>query len=539
MSGTGDRERDARAEREAAEREHGDDRAGRAQGADRAGRGARDEQGEHGEHGAARGERGEHDAGNDTVKHGQGGQDDGPDGLEGPPDRADGPKGSGRADGPKGSGRADGPRWSKGPDRSDGAGRKVGPVGQDEPDGPVGQNGTVESVESVESVETVGLDGDLTERLRGLGRLTALDGGANRSAGPGPGGADDLGEPAGLADDELALRRLLRSAVQDIEPADSALDKLRHAVPARRARKRQALAGAAAVVLFAVTAVPALVHVTRSAGDSDARPSIAGAGKSQESQGGSGEASKAAERPGKDTKPDEKDKKDKKDGKEKGSKGKEKGGKGKGETGRGGATGGGTEPGDQDTDAASSPACDAAQLGDASGSVTPADADGKVYGTFRIANVSGSSCTVTSPGAVAATAQGATDPAAVNVVDHTAGDAATGLPDPAQEATSLVLKPGAAYEVRFAWVPSAACPSDGGEPSPNPSPSEGGGTGGTGTEGAGGEGGVTTQLVPEDGTKDGSVALSLTAEPGAPSAAATVPNACSGTVYKTGVLPAQ
>ncbi|MEV0443245.1 hypothetical protein AB0I84_06780 [Streptomyces spectabilis] len=366
---------------------------------------------------------------------------------------------------------------------------------------------------------------DVTERLRGLGRLTAVDG-------PGALGGPDA--PGGLADDELALRRLLRTAVQDIEPGDAALEKLRHAVPARRTRKRQAFVGAAAVVLFAATAVPALVHVTRSSGDSDARPSIAGAGNSQHSQGGSSEG-KGTDRPGKET-GGGKEKKEKKRDEDKGGKGKEKDGRGKGETGRGGATGG-TEPDDQGTDAVSSPACDASQLG-ASGSVGPADADGKVYGTFRVANVSGDSCTVDSAGAVAATAQGAASPSDINVVDHTPGDG-TGLPDPAQEASSLVLKPGASYEVRFAWVPSEQCPSDGGEPTPNPSPSDNG-AGGTGSEGGTGDsGGVTPQLVREDVAKDGSVAVSLTADAGGPSADATVTNACSGTVYKTGVLPAE
>ncbi|WP_216678087.1 hypothetical protein [Streptomyces sp. MNP-20] len=376
---------------------------------------------------------------------------------------------------------------------------------------------------------------DVTEQLRGLGRLTALGGGTAPLGGPGGfSGSGDPDAPGGLADDELALRRMLRTAVEDIEPGDAALDRLRHAVPARRARKRQAFVGAAAVVLFAATAVPALVHVTRSSGDSDARPSIAGAGSSQHSQGGSTEG-KGPDRPGKET-GGGKEKKEKKDDKDKGGKGKEKGSKDKGETGRGGATGG-TEPDDHGTDAVSSPACDATQLG-ASGSVGAADSEGKVYGTFRVANVSGSSCTVENAGAVAATAQGAASPSAVNVVDHTPGDG-TGLPDPAQEASSLVLKPGASYEVRFAWVPSAQCPSDGGEPTPNPSPSEGG-AGGNGSEGGTGDtGGVTPQLIREDGTKDGSVAVSLTAEPGAPSADATVLNACSGTVYKTGVLPAQ
>ncbi|MFD9909683.1 hypothetical protein [Streptomyces sp. NPDC059063] len=356
--------------------------------------------------------------------------------------------------------------------------------------------------------------------LGGLGRLSAVDGDA---------------EPGGLGADELALRRMLHQAVEEIEPADAALEKLRHAVPARRARKRQALVGAAAVVLLVGTAVPALVHVARSGGDSDARPSIAGAESHRHDHEGPSKGKDGKGATGKGKKDDKsKDKKDKEDkGKDKKDKG--KGGKEEGHKGGASAGTGSSEP---DTDAASSPACAATQL-DASGSAGPAEAGGKVYGTFRVVNTSGSSCTVDSAGAVAVTAQGAADPAAINVVDHTAGDG-SGLPDPATEPSSLVLKPGAAYEVRFAWVPAGECPADGGgDPSPNPSPTEGTTAGGgSGSEG-GDTGGVSTQLVREDGVEDGSVAVSLTAEPGAPSAGATVPNACAGTVYRTGVLPTQ
>ncbi|MYR56180.1 hypothetical protein GTY54_07920, partial [Streptomyces sp. SID625] len=89
----------------------------------------------------------------------------------------------------------------------------------------------------------------------------------------------------GLAPDELALRRLLHRAVQDVEPSDGTLEHLRRAIPARRARKRQATIGMAAAALFLGTAVPALVHVSRSAGP-DANPAIAG--QASQAQGGAG-----------------------------------------------------------------------------------------------------------------------------------------------------------------------------------------------------------------------------------------------------------
>ncbi|MFH8608787.1 hypothetical protein ACH4D5_15040 [Streptomyces sp. NPDC018029] len=340
----------------------------------------------------------------------------------------------------------------------------------------------------------------------------------------GLGSEDESGPKDTLGADELALRRMMRQAVQEIEPGERALDHLRQAVPARRARKRQAVVGIAAAALFIGTAVPALVHVTNSKGDSDDRPSIAG--NSQDAQGGSTQgkdperdAKGSEKKPDKSKSKDKKDKKDKKDGKAKGGTG-------------GGGTG---SPDPSTSEAASSPACDAAQLG-ATGSTNPADASGSVYGSFRVSNVSDSSCTVEAAGAVSAVAQGAADPTKIVVVDHTAGDAALGLPDPSQEASPLVLQPGAAYEVRFAWLPSEKCPSDGGEPTPNPSPSEGGGSG---TPGGGTPEGMETQLGRTDGgVADGSVVVSLTAETGAPSAAATITNACAGTVYRTGVLPA-
>jgi hypothetical protein len=125
-------------------------------------------------------------------------------------------------------------------------------------------------------------------------------------------------------------------------------------------------------------------------------------------------------------------------------------------------------------------------------------------------------------------------------VDHTAGDAATGLPDPSTEPSQLILEPGMSYEVRFAWVPSASCPSTGGpgDPSPSPTPSGGGdgsgGTSGTTTE----QSGMSTQLAGEGPTADGSVAVSHTAEPGTPTSTTTIGNACAGTVYRTGILPA-
>jgi hypothetical protein len=164
-----------------------------------------------------------------------------------------------------------------------------------------------------------------------------------------------------------------------------------------------------------------------------------------------------------------------------------------------------------------------------------------VYGTFRVANISGTTCTVSGPGTVGTAAQGAADPTRVTVVSHVAGDAATGLPDPSQELASLILKPGMAYQVKFAWVPSETCPTEGasgggsGGPSPDPSTSDGPAGSSEGSSATNGNT-ASSQLLRADGVADGSVVVSHTAATGSPTVTATVPNACAGTVYRTGVL---
>ncbi|MFD8568657.1 hypothetical protein [Streptomyces sp. NPDC057694] len=339
---------------------------------------------------------------------------------------------------------------------------------------------------------------------------------------------DEPRRPAdAAADDELALRRMMRQVVEEIEPSDAALEKLRRAVPARRARKRQATVGAVAAGVFVAMAIPAVLHVT-STGSAGDRPSIAGnstathagksAGAGDKDSGGSPAHSEDHDKDGK------------------------KGKKGDGDKGSGGGATAGADP--ASTAAASSPTCDAAELGTPVPTVGQPGADGTVYGSFRVTNTSTGSCTIDSPGSIVTLAQGAADPAAVSVVDHTSGDRASGLPDPATQQAQLVLEPGKAYEVRFAWVPSTPCSTGGdgggsggtggGEPSPSPSTSGD-------TTPTTGDSSASAQLAPQlgsDGSDDGSVVVSHTAEPGSPTAAATIANACAGTVYKTGLLPA-
>ncbi|WP_245703670.1 hypothetical protein [Streptomyces lushanensis] len=369
----------------------------------------------------------------------------------------------------------------------------------------------------------------------------------NAGLGGGPGGdpdgdlAGDAGGEVGasldgLDMDELALRRLLHGAVDDLRPSEGALDHLRRAVPTRRARKRQAVVGMAAAALLFGTAVPAFVHVAGSGGTTDDHSVNAGHG--EQAQGGTGTskdssgAGKDPHQPAEHVSPDTDDP----------DKVAEPENTASGGTAVGG-TAGTADPGGG-TQSSSLPTCAPGQLGVTVAEAGAPDSGGKVYGTFRVANVSGTDCSVTGGGKVEFQTGGAADKARITVVAHTAGDAATGLPDPSLEAAALTLSPNSAYEVKFAWVPAESCPTTGASPDPTPSgdSSAGAGTGGgtgTGTDAGAGTGTNTEpQLLTEGGTMDGTVSVVHTPEPGAPVAEATIPNACAGTIYRTGVLDA-
>ncbi|MEU2250008.1 hypothetical protein [Streptomyces sp. NPDC019224] len=356
-------------------------------------------------------------------------------------------------------------------------------------------------------------------------------GGGSSSGGSGP--LDDDGNGV----DEDALRRMMHGVVQGLEPSEGSLDRLQRAVPARRARRRQALVGAAAAVLLVGTAIPAFVHVANSGGASTASPAIAGHG--EQTQGGNGDPHGADSGNG--------------SGGESGG-GHPNGGQGLPES-TVSPTGSTGQRQDGDTTGASPdptvsaegdlPACDPGQLGVKAATAGAAGADGTVYGAFRIANVSGTDCSVSSGGTVGFEAMGAADPTRIEVVRHTEGDPASGLPDPDTEEATVLLKPDMVYEVQFAWVPEDTCPSTGGSPSPTPTDgAEGAGDGGSsaGTAATGGteesETGTETQFGTADGagTAPGSISVQHTPEPGAPVAATKIDNACAGTIYRTGVL---
>ncbi|MEV6075999.1 hypothetical protein AB0L80_13000 [Streptomyces sp. NPDC052069] len=326
--------------------------------------------------------------------------------------------------------------------------------------------------------------------------------------------------------DEVALRRMLRGAVHDLAPSEGTLDHLHRAVPARRARRRQAVVGAAAAALLIGTAVPAFVHVASSDGSSTDRPAIAGHG--EQTQGGNG--TETGSEAGNDLPSNASEREN-------------EGGKGLPDASGSPSASGGTDTegnaigGVADSprsEVASMPTCDPSQLGVASAGTGATGADGTVYGSFKIANVSGKDCSVSSNGTVSFLASGAADPLKIDVVQHTAGDAASGLPDPSTEPGTVLLKPSMAYEVKFAWVPTDTCPTTGATPSPTPTDGAGGSTG----EGSP-QDGTQAQLAGEEGgPADGSVAVTHTPESGAPTAETKIDNACAGTIYRTGVLTA-
>ncbi|WP_431782120.1 hypothetical protein [Streptomyces chumphonensis] len=289
------------------------------------------------------------------------------------------------------------------------------------------------------------------------------------SSGPERDESLDPDGPDGVPGDEPELRRLMRDAVRDVEPSHDALEHLRHAVPARRARKRQVMVGATAAVLVAAVSVPLMTTgvVPGPLGTDErtnaAHSTDAGGGKpygGRDNAGADGSSGAAA------------------DG-------------GPREDGAPAApTEGTTRSPDDPGLGSSSPRCLRDQLGEAAAQVGDPDAGGVVHGSFRLTNVSGDSCRVDPEDQLTATAQGEADADAVTVLDHTDGGRATGLPSPSASERALILRPGESYEVRFAWLPDTArgpagCPA----PEPEPEPSEGGTDGSAASGGDGGDGG--------------------------------------------------
>lgn len=347
--------------------------------------------------------------------------------------------------------------------------------------------------------------------------------------------------------DEEALRDLLRGVVGGIEPSGNALERLRYAVPARRVRKRRILV-AAGVALLVGTSVPTTLHLVSGTGGNSDRSTMAGHGQ----QDGNSKGSDAHQN-GSGSKPKPKRSAKDKD-RDTGSGGTSASPSpqdngfpdldGPGITppgvaaspgsGTSGTVGGGALPPQPAPGAV--PFCTISQVGVQSGTRSPS-ADGKVYGSFRVTNVSSQACTVRGPETL--TAAPATGPAsadggaAVAVVNHVTGDPATGLlPDPSVEVSRLVLAPRAEYEVRFAWVPSEqGCPA-----------ANGSGGAGAPESGSTDTGSTDGGQNPQPQADVPGVAVSHTPNtlgPDGPTTRMVISEACAGTVYRTGVIPMQ
>lgn len=376
--------------------------------------------------------------------------------------------------------------------------------------------------------------------FRRLTGLTALPGPTALPGGSGSG-------PTG---DEDALRDLLRGAVGGIEPSGDALERLRYAVPARRVRNRRILVAAAAAVVVLGGSVPVGLYLTSGTGANSDRSTMAGHGQAAGNEnGGSGlhqNGSSSRPRPKRSSDKE----KDKDKDKDKDKEDAENGGASAAPVppgsvlpsvggpntpprapspvpGTTGSVGGGLLP-----PPASSvvPNCALNQLG-VSGSTRAPSADGKIYGSFKVTNVSSRGCTVRGPEALAAgpAYQGG---APVTVVSHVTGDPATGLlPDPSVESLRFVVAPNGQYEVRFAWVPpEGGCPVANG--------TEGGGTPEEGTAGTPDAGTGTGQVQAEVPPLGAVVAHTPNPDgPDGPTTQLTIPEACGGTVYRTGVIP--
>ncbi|MFI5529190.1 hypothetical protein ACIA8O_11680 [Kitasatospora sp. NPDC051853] len=336
--------------------------------------------------------------------------------------------------------------------------------------------------------------------------------------------------PSGEDQLENELRSRLHQAVARLEPDPAALPRLRQEVPRRRARHRTTWTTAAAAVLLSAAAWPTIqgVQGLDLSGGPVESPTVGAAPKAtgilRPSPSGTtrpvpqapqspGSPSPVTESPSATAAPVPQT------------------------STTATATGG---PGGTPTPTAVAPACTAADLGRPSVSVGQPDAAGNVYGWFRVQNVSARTCQLGGGGAVSS------DQARIRVAAHTAGGPATALPAPTSNGP-LLLAPSTAYLVRFGWVPETACPAP--TPAPGPSagaapekgeaakaraaapapsgsaaPSEGPGPDPTPTP--------TPTPTPPPGPET-TLLLTHVPDPGGQPVSATIPNACTGTVYRT------
>ncbi len=182
--------------------------------------------------------------------------------------------------------------------------------------------------------------------------------------------------------------------------------------------------------------------------------------------------------------------------------------------------------------------CTRAQLGAGAGTVGAPGADGTVYGSFQVANVSQNACQVSLPGTVSVIAVSGTAASRIAVVQHSVTDPATQLPTPAATPGPVLLMPGQAYVVDFAWVPATGadapvCAGDSAAASPTVATSAPSGTGAGASGSAPPDQGAAPETSPPSAGEP-MVTIGHTPGSGSPLAASAVlPDACAGTIYDT------
>ncbi|MFI2612581.1 hypothetical protein [Kitasatospora sp. NPDC018619] len=345
------------------------------------------------------------------------------------------------------------------------------------------------------------------------------------------------------------LRELLHGAVSGIQPAAGGLPRIRRAVPRRRAARRGAWTGAAALAFVVAIGLPVLhegEHLGLSGGPGSAAaksPSAVYPGATG-TAGGTGAAPSANPSGTGDTAPSS--------------------GTASAPHSPGGGsphTDGGVAPSGTSGagDGGIVPLCSRTDLGEGLAQVGTADGDGRIYGSFTVYNVSGRSCRLGGPGSVAVTAVSGGDRGRVRTADHAPGDPAGGLP--AMNAEPPVLAPRAGYRVPFAWVPDQGCTSSGtsnvqangvnqaalragapaaesGAPATVPTSEASANPPASSSPSAGPSTAPSPTATPSGNptTAPPAVTIAHTPAPGSPVAAtATLPVSCSGTVYRGGV----
>ncbi|MFE4976666.1 hypothetical protein ACFRAR_31760 [Kitasatospora sp. NPDC056651] len=358
----------------------------------------------------------------------------------------------------------------------------------------------------------------------------------------------DLSDLVALSAEERTLRELMHGAVSGIQPSVGGLPRIRRAVPRRRAARRGAWTGAAALAFVVAIGLPVLregEHLGLSGGPGSA------AAKSPAATSPSGAAGTDGTGTASHTGPS-------------GTGGPTSPGTAAASHVPGGAatrTDGGVAPSGSSGagDSGIVPLCTRTDLGEGAAQVGTADGAGRIYGSFTVYNVSGRSCRLGGPGSVEVTAVSGGDRGRVRTADHAPGDPAAGLP--AMDAEPPVLAPRAGYRVPFAWVPDQTCTGSGTVTSPStgvnqarlrsdvPTTESGAPASGTSSvpssnpqASSSPSAGPSTDPSPTASpsgnppTVPQTVTLAHTPAPGSPAAAtATLPVPCSGTVYRGGV----